>query len=63
MKARIVYKNKSGWKIGKHGYVKGTLEALTEYATKEARGREFQIQEIKAENIPSHWTDAMFFEV
>ena len=55
MIARVIYKNKSGWKTGKHTFVKGTEEQINAYAIKESRGREFKIQPIELDNIPSHW--------
>ena len=55
MVARIVYKMKKGWRTGKQVYFEGEPEKLEAYAKRVARGREFQIQELKPENIPEHY--------
>ena len=55
MVARIVFKNKSGWRTGKHVWFRGTKESLEAYAKREAKGREYAIQELKPENIPPHY--------
>lgn len=53
MVARVVFKSKSGWKVGKHTYLRGTMDQIKEYAIKEARGREFSIQELS--EYPAHY--------
>lgn len=51
MVARIVYKNKTGWKTGKSVYYEGSLAELETHAKKEARGRDYRIQPLQPENI------------
>ena len=58
--ARIIYHNKTGWKTGKHTFVRGTASDLKAYAVKEARGREFEIQPLMPENIPPHFEPYIF---
>lgn len=43
--ARLVYKNKTGWKTQKNAFCKAdSVEKLYEFAQKQAKGREFQVQ-------------------
>lgn len=49
--ARLVYKNKAGWRTQKHAFCKAdSVEKLQAYAEKQARGREFQVQVCDEEN-------------
>ena len=60
--ARIVFKNKNGWSTGKHAFHKGTEKALNEWAIKNARGREFQVQILDEENALHFWNHAVEVE-
>ena len=54
--ARIVYKKKSGYSVGKYAYVcSEDLDTIVEYAKKNSRKREFIVQPDLMEGDLSDW--------